>query len=55
VYCRGLEITHGYSMKKNAKKESGDAIRDCVKVEMVMSRIAESGCAGASKKTTEGD
>jgi hypothetical protein len=42
-------------MKKKAKKESGEATRDNVKKEMAMSRIAESGRAGASKKTTEGD
>ena len=42
-------------MKKKAKKESGEAIRDTVKKGMAMSRIAESRRAGASKKTTERD
>jgi len=55
MYCRGLEIAPGCSMKKKAKKESGEATRDNVKKEMAMSRIAESGRAGASKKTTERD
>jgi hypothetical protein len=35
-------------MKKKAKKESGEAIRDTVKKGMAMLRIAESGRAGAS-------
>jgi hypothetical protein len=47
--CRSLEITHGCSVNKKAKKkESGEATRDSVKKEMAMSRIAESGRAGAS-------
>jgi hypothetical protein len=36
-------------MKKKAKKESGEAIRDSVKKGVAMLCIAESGRAGASK------
>jgi hypothetical protein len=55
MYCRGLEITPGCSMKKKAKKESGETTRDSVKKEMAMSRIAESGREAASKATRRHD
>jgi hypothetical protein len=44
-----------FDEEENQEKNRAKPFRDSVKKGMAMSRIAESGRAGASKKTTEGD